>query len=153
MHTDVQWNVLVIVPWLHNLCHIFSKCLNCKNISLQCQLLPTFIPFSSARCDLCCTPPPCYLIFHNAVLWMPLLVLSILPSELLTPDCCAGHTQRLADHQQHRHHEGWSQGILVHPHCREPVLVQGWWGEAFTLIIMVKTKWSRQDKFYLWVIF
>lgn len=53
------------------------------------------------------------------------MVLSVPLSELLTLGCCTGRTQGLADHQQHWHHEGWSQGILVYPHSREPVLVQG----------------------------
>lgn len=53
------------------------------------------------------------------------MVLSVPLSELLTLGCCTGRTQGLGDHQQHWHHEGWSQGILVYPHSREPVLVQG----------------------------
>lgn len=41
-----------------------------------------------------------------------------------------GDPQGLADHQQHRHHEGRGQGVLVRPHRRVPVLVQRRRGEA-----------------------
>lgn len=49
----------------------------------------------------------------------------------------SGHSQRLADHQQHQHHEGGSQGVLVCADCREPLLVQGWWGEFEATIINI----------------
>lgn len=48
---------------------------------------------------------------------------------LFIPVRVQGHQEGLADHQQHRHHEGRSQGVLVRPHRRVPVLVQRRRGE------------------------
>lgn len=41
----------------------------------------------------------------------------------------SGDQEGLANHQQHQHHERRSQRVLVRPHSRVAVLVQGWWGE------------------------
>lgn len=41
---------------------------------------------------------------------------------------CVGDQERLANYQ-HQHHEGRVKGVLVHPDCRVPVLVQRWGGE------------------------
>lgn len=42
----------------------------------------------------------------------------------------SGDPEGLADHQQHRDHEGRGQGVLVRPHRRVSVLVQRRRGET-----------------------
>lgn len=44
----------------------------------------------------------------------------------------ADHPQGLANHQQHRLHEGQSQEMLVHPDHADFVLVQGRFGETLS---------------------
>lgn len=68
-------------------------------------------------CDLC--------VAHYDYFWL---------SDVTLP---LGHPQGVADHQQHQHHEGRREGVLVCADCREPVLVQGWWGQLKPAMISI----------------
>lgn len=63
-------------------------------------------------------------------------------------DACvllSGDQEGLADHQQHRHHEGRSEGVLVCPHRRVSVLVQRRRGEmrahVNAMLVLWKASW------------
>ena len=143
-----------VVLYLYILCSLWSLLPNLWSVkcSGDCANLPDCITCIS-QVFHSFFPPPLLTVsvsgLHRSYSFLQtcpfntsLPVLSVLSCQLFLPGCCAGHTQGLADHQQHWHHERRSQGLLVHPLCRKPVLVQRWRGEALTFFYYLLSYFS-----------
>lgn len=77
---------------------------------------------ANSSCILC--PLEAVRLYSTVSKWTFLYLLRIMYNHASSVRL-QGDQEGLADHQQHRHHEGRSQGVLVRPHRRVPVLVQG----------------------------